>query len=449
MNAYDLENQLISRVFKDGNLSFWDENGLTEKDFGSYPDTYKMIRDFVDDHGCIPSEQTYQHMLNLLKDKGSTEPDSLHFYENLDSDEVLISSLTEWRMYTEYVDVVRPNAEKMMVDEESEKAFRYLFDSAVAILKKFKNKKDTGSSIKEIMHQHIVEPPTQYISTSFKEIDEILEGGIPTDDGFCVFMAGTGIGKTWTLCKIAAHHMKEGKKVLFINTEMSKKEIAFRISSFLSSASHKDIKKKIANVETVSREVDDVMGDCIITDPPCSESDLSTASISGWIDTYSPDIILLDDVVLMCRGDAEDAGALTAKIKRSCAYLRGISIENKIPIICSAQPNRSGARDGSIPTIFDIADSFGVVQTASVVLIAYKNDLKDFSIYVGKSREVGAQIENIKSYTINFNTGEYKIVDGVREAVTDAMKEMPKDAPDLWKGTPVQQRRGTARKPIK
>lgn len=69
------------------------------------------------------------------------------------------------------------------------------------------------------------------IDTPFPYFNETV-GGIRRGELF-VFCAMSGVGKTMLLIMMALHAVKRGKKVLFINTEMSNDDLLLRVINFM------------------------------------------------------------------------------------------------------------------------------------------------------------------------------------------------------------------------
>ncbi|MGL4401088.1 MAG: DnaB-like helicase C-terminal domain-containing protein [Luteolibacter sp.] len=69
------------------------------------------------------------------------------------------------------------------------------------------------------------------ISTPFKELNDAV-GGFKAGELF-TFCAMSGVGKTMMLLMFALHAVRHGKRVLFINTEMSNDDLLLRLISFM------------------------------------------------------------------------------------------------------------------------------------------------------------------------------------------------------------------------
>jgi replicative DNA helicase len=174
-----------------------------------------------------------------------------------------------------------------------------------------------------------------------------------------VFVARTGIGKTMALVVCAADAFRQGKKVLFVSTEMAGSRIAARYFAFDCKVPYQDLRSGAlsAFVEPI------FMGE--IQKRATSTGfwlvgggfDIDMRSIEAAVGECKPDIVFVDGMYLV-KGRGEDryeeASNAIHDIKRLAKRLQ-------LPFVLSTQFNRSvkqNATKGSLESI-SLSDVIG------------------------------------------------------------------------------------------
>ena len=130
-------------------------------------------------------------------------------------------------------------------------------------------------------------------------LNKITEGGLPKKT-LNIILAGTGGGKSLTMCHMAAANLLQGYNVLYITCEMSEKRIAQRIDANLLNIGIKDLKTTPKNIfKTKIKELEDkTNGDLVIKEYPTSSAHVghfrSCLSDLSLKKNFKPDIIFVD-----------------------------------------------------------------------------------------------------------------------------------------------------------
>jgi len=147
--------------------------------------------------------------------------------------------------------------------------------------------------------------------------NSVTKGGLPNKT-LNIALAGTGVGKSLFMCHVAAACLSQGKNVLYITMEMAEEKIAERIDANLLDVNIKDI-----------------------------------GSIPEQIFTSR---------VLDIRYKGHIVNSYTY-VKAIAEELRGLAVENDVPVVSATQTTRSGFGNSDVD-LTDTSESFGLPATA-------------------------------------------------------------------------------------
>ena len=174
------------------------------------------------------------------------------------------------------------------------------------------------------------------ILTPWESINESTLGFGPEE--LILFAARTGTGKTWVLLLLAECAWKQGKKVLFITTEMSKLRIALRFFAIHLKYEYGLVLKgklPVFQREALKSYLDtslEKQGIYVVG----GNFDFRIESVAAAIDEAKPDIVLIDGIYLIQssgKDRMEKAANVFSDVKR-------LTITKKVPIVVSSQFNR-------------------------------------------------------------------------------------------------------------
>lgn len=213
------------------------------------------------------------------------------------------------------------------------------------------------------------------IGFDIDQLNLITKGGLKPKTLNCL-MATTGVGKTLVMCHMAAANMMEGKNVLYITLEMSQEQIAQRIdqnlldltTDELMALEREEYKTKVAEVRRQTK------GKLIIKEYPTSTAGanhfralLNEVKLKK---KFIPDIIYVDYLNLCnsirVKGDAGSVGSYTI-VKWIAEELRGLAVENNLPIMTATQGNRAAIGSNDIG-LENTSESIGLPQTVDLML---------------------------------------------------------------------------------
>lgn len=218
----------------------------------------------------------------------------------------------------------------------------------------------------EFYHENIERVPTY-----LREMDESTNGG-PPKKSLTVLVAGTGVGKSTTMCALAANQLLHGHNVLYITCEMSEEQILQRIDMNLLDATQDELTSM--NKDSYTRRISGIinsstgkliakgypMGVCTANHIRALLNDLKMKK------GFEPDIVYIDYLNILASSHVKNRGDLYAYNKSIAEEIRSIAQERNFPIVTATQSNRTG-QDMEDPQLKEVSESHGVAATADLM----------------------------------------------------------------------------------
>ena len=205
-------------------------------------------------------------------------------------------------------------------------------------------------------------------------MNKITGGGTPSKT-LNVVMAGTGVGKSLFLCHHASNCLMQNLNVLYITCEMAEERIAERIDANLmditidnlSNLTHDIYEKKMSNVTKGTS------GKLIIKEYPTASAGVNHFRI--LLDElkmkrqFKPDIIFVDYLNICASSRLKQNSNVNSYtyIKAIAEELRGLAVEQDVPVFTATQLNRSGFSSTDVG-LEDTSESFGLPATADFMI---------------------------------------------------------------------------------
>lgn len=225
-------------------------------------------------------------------------------------------------------------------------------------------------------------------------------GGIEAE-ALTVFMGPSGSGKSTLLVNAGAHALMNGLTVYHFTFELSKEKTEARYDVCLTGINHAT---RLSNPEQVQNWLDNRragsnaatrMGDLHVIQLPTGQCKVN--DVVGLIKQHylisgkKPDMVILDYLTIMMPNDPDvvDLKSPYATYKKIAEEARGAAMDLKIPFLTAVQSNRGSLEKETIKKQ-DIADSFGVIHVADLVLTINQTEMDKqanaMRLYVTKSR---------------------------------------------------------------
>ena len=341
---------------------------------------YDTVSGFVTKYNSLPTKEALSIELQEVK---INEEEFKETMELLDE----ISNKTE-----EYTDLgwLLDTTEKFCQD----KAIYNAVVESIGILDSPKNNQDKGV-IPEILsdalsvsfdphvgHDYLDDSDDRFdfyhrveekIPFDLEYFNKITKGGLP-QKSLNICLAGTGVGKSLFMCHVAASCLSQNQNVLYITLEMAEEKIAERIDANLLDIAVDDLHalskdmydKKIENLSKTTK------GKLIVKEYPTASANVNHfRALLNELNlkrSFVPDIIFVD-YLNICTSSRIKTGANVNSytyINSIAEELRGLAVENKIPIVSATQTTRSGYSNTDVG-LEDTSESFGLPATADLM----------------------------------------------------------------------------------
>ena len=261
--------------------------------------------------------------------------------------------------------------------------------------------------------------------------NKITKGGLPVKT-LNIALAGTGVGKSLFMCHMAGSCLSQGLNVLYITLEMAEEKIAERIDANLLNAdfnelhtmSKNDYERKFETLRTKTH------GKLIIKEYPTAGA--STLHFRALLNelalkkTFKPDIIFIDYLNICASARIKPGGNVNSYtyIKSIAEELRGLAVENNLPIVSATQTTRSGFTN-SDPGLEDTSESFGLPATADFMFALITNEELE-----GLNQILVKQLKNrysdpnaFKRFVVGVDRSKmrlYDVEDSAQHGITDS-----------------------------
>jgi hypothetical protein len=231
--------------------------------------------------------------------------------------------------------------------------------------------RNLGSEYFADFDQRMSESARETIKTNWDLVDGHLDGGLGKGD-LGIIVAPPGSGKTWTLVRLGAEAVKQGKNVMHVTLELNEKYVELRYDSYFSGIPFQEVRKNSVKVKAITEEIKKQSGGQLFVKyfPPKT---ISAQSIKMFIERFT--LIAGTKIVLLIVDYADYLKQQTFD-KNSNLYteggsiyveLRSISGELQIPCWSASQCNRGSAEEDIIVGQ-GVADSYAKIMIADFIM---------------------------------------------------------------------------------
>ena len=231
---------------------------------------------------------------------------------------------------------------------------------------------EDGDNRWEFYHQKETKIPFDMVL-----LDKITNGGI-SPKTLTVLLGGTGVGKTLVKTHFASQYLRQGLDVLYITMEMAEERIAERIDANLMDIDISDL--HIISKDSFQKKLDKLsIGKLVIKEYPTASAHVGhfRALIRELKikKDFTPQVIILDYLNICSSSRVKWAANMNTYvyIKSIAEEVRGLAVEENVPIITSSQLNREGY-SSSDPDLSNTSESFGLPATADLMLAIIAKD---------------------------------------------------------------------------
>jgi replicative DNA helicase len=335
---------------------------------------YDKIKNFIDEYNVIPAkdalviaaqndkslnEDQYKEIVELIHDLEPTDHNKDWLYKETEKfckDKAIYNAILQSISIIDGRDKAR-----------SEDGIPQLLQDALGVC--FDNNVGHDyieSADKRYEFYHRVESRVPF---DLEYFNKITNGGMPNKT-LNVCLAGTGVGKSLFMCHVAASVLAQGKNVLYITLEMAEERIAERIDANLMNITMdqlKDLPKSIFDnrIEKIRAKTE---GTLIIKEYPTTGA--HTGHFKALLNElqlkkqFKPDLIVIDYLNICASSRFKGGSNINSYtlIKSIAEELRGLAVEENVPILSATQTTRGGYGNTDVE-LTDTSESFGLPAT--------------------------------------------------------------------------------------
>lgn len=404
--------QVLNKILSDKDASLITLNNLTSDYFSDYKNEFEYIDNHYKTYGVIPDLETFLSKFSNFELIKVNEKDSY-----------LISELYKDKQ-TRTLASTFNKVRNLLMDGKTEEATS-VYTSAVeelsvgVSLNTVDLLKDTSRYDAYI--ERLTDFDKYYISTGFKELDDII-GGWDREEELATIVARTNYGKSWVLLKCAIAAVEQGLNVGIYSGEMSERKVGYRIDTLIShipngalihgnDSIQLDYKKYIDELPTKYQ------GSLKVLTPKMINGPAGVSALRAFIEKDNLDILFIDQHSLL--EDDRKAKNPVEKAANISKDLKNLQVLKRIPVITVSQQNRSATETGNVDTT-QIAQSDRIGQDSTcIIFLEKKEDIMKMSLVKSRDSENGKVI----SYIIDFNKGVWTYIpaedDGVKSSKSD------------------------------
>lgn len=398
-----IELQIISKLVTSDNDA--EVDALMQYDpsyYSAFKDHIKFIFDHKLEYGTIPDVFTFQAQFPDIELIRVTEPLSY-----------LVREIKKNKQHIMLIETF--NKLKDLGAGDVEDAWKYLTMQC-----------DTVSELSEFAPMDIVKQARQRadqiklysqqqrIPTGFKEIDNLMHGGLSTVEELVLIVARTNTGKSWVCTKMMESAQGNGFPVLYYSPEMQASYLGTRFDTWRSNFKNSELYKGHYTkeyVEYLSNLEDSDTSAYILEDKDTSGGSVNVSAIEAVVKQRGIKLVIIDGLSYM--EDEKRADSDYIRYKNICLGLFKISKKYGCAIVIAMQANRdtANAKDEKgepFPGLYQVEGSDHPARICTQAFALRQIfDKQVLDIRLEKSRNANNQ-KPILSYAWDVNTGNMR-----------------------------------------
>ena len=412
---------------------------------------YEKIAEYINKYNALPTQEALAIELDKSPLKDEEFQNSLKLLESIttnENDEANISWLLD-------------STEKFCQDRA---IYNAVVESISILDEKGRNTRDKGS-IPDILsdalsvsfdphvgHDYFLDADERYkfyhrieekIPWDLEFFNRITKGGL-SNKTLNIALAGTGVGKSLFMCHVAASCLSQNYNVLYITLEMAEERIAERVDANLLNISIDDLQKipKDLYDKKIDKLKQTIKGKLIVKEYPTAAANVNhfraLLNELNLKKSFVPHIILIDYINICTSSRIKPGSNVNSYtyIKSIAEELRGLAVENAVPILSATQTTRSGFTNTDIG-LEDTSESFGLPATAdfmfAIISTEQMEELNQIMIKQLKNRY--SDPTSNRKFVIGIDRSKMKLYDVEQFAQNELVDTGQDDEPAFDKAT--------------
>ena len=411
---------------------------------------YEKIAEYINQYNALPTQEALAIELDKSSIKDEEFQNTLKLLESItnENDEANISWLLD-------------STEKFCQDRA---IYNAVVESISILDEKGRNTRDKGS-IPDILsdalsvsfdphvgHDYFLDADERYkfyhrieekIPWDLEFFNRITKGGL-SNKTLNIALAGTGVGKSLFMCHVAASCLSQNYNVLYITLEMAEERIAERVDANLLNISIDDLQKipKDLYDKKIDKLKQTIKGKLIVKEYPTAAANVNhfraLLNELNLKKSFVPHIILIDYINICTSSRIKPGSNVNSYtyIKSIAEELRGLAVENAVPILSATQTTRSGFTNTDIG-LEDTSESFGLPATAdfmfAIISTEQMEELNQIMIKQLKNRY--SDPTSNRKFVIGIDRSKMKLYDVEQFAQDELVDTGQDDEPAFDKAT--------------
>ena len=412
---------------------------------------YEKIDEYINKYNALPTQEALAIELDKSPLKDEEFQNSLKLLESIttnENDEANISWLLD-------------STEKFCQDRA---IYNAVVESISILDEKGRNTRDKGS-IPDILsdalsvsfdphvgHDYFLDADERYefyhrieekIPWDLEFFNKITKGGL-SNKTLNIALAGTGVGKSLFMCHVAASCLSQNYNVLYITLEMAEERIAERVDANLLNISIDDLQKipKDLYDKKIDKLKQTIKGKLIVKEYPTAAANVNhfraLLNELNLKKSFVPHIILIDYINICTSSRIKPGSNVNSYtyIKSIAEELRGLAVENAVPILSATQTTRSGFTNTDIG-LEDTSESFGLPATAdfmfAIISTEQMEELNQIMIKQLKNRY--SDPTSNRKFVIGIDRSKMRLYDVEQVAQNELVDTGQDDEPAFDKAT--------------
>jgi len=411
---------------------------------------YEKIAEYINQYNALPTQEALAIELDKSSIKDEEFQNTLKLLESItnENDEANISWLLD-------------STEKFCQDRA---IYNAVVESISILDEKGRNTRDKGS-IPDILsdalsvsfdphvgHDYFLDADERYefyhrieekIPWDLEFFNKITKGGL-SNKTLNIALAGTGVGKSLFMCHVAASCLSQNYNVLYITLEMAEERIAERVDANLLNISIDDLQKipKDLYDKKIDKLKQTIKGKLIVKEYPTAAANVNhfraLLNELNLKKSFVPNILLIDYINICTSSRIKPGSNVNSYtyIKSIAEELRGLAVENAVPILSATQTTRSGFTNTDIG-LEDTSESFGLPATAdfmfAIISTEQMEELNQIMIKQLKNRY--SDPTSNRKFVIGIDRSKMRLYDVEQVAQNELVDTGQDDEPAFDKAT--------------
>lgn len=315
------------------------------------------------------------------------------------------------------------NKIKDLNSDDADTAWNYISEQCTKALELTAAKPmDIVHQAKERCQQIVEFNKKARIPTGFKEIDNVMYGGLSTVEELAIVFARTNTGKSWVCTKMMESAQKNGFPVLYYSPEMQASFLATRFDTWRKQFRNGDLhqgKYSQEYIEYINDLEKDPTPAYVLEDKDAAGGAVNVPVIQSFVKSHNIKLVIIDGLSYM--EDARRTDTDYVKYKNICADLFKMSKQCGCAVVVAMQANRETRNNTNVseggkepwPNLYNLegSDHPARISTQAFALRqVYDQQILD--IKMEKSRNAANQ-KPVFSYSWDPNTGNMQLIDDV------------------------------------